>query len=138
MAHQTEIQLPKFNRGIHLITHLIESELKKMQIGENGILHLFVKHTSAGITLNENADPSVRTDLNTFLNTIAPENQHIYTHTDEGADDMPAHIKTALIGNSVTLPITCGKLNLGTWQGIYFCEFRNHAQARRLILTLIT
>ena len=134
MISQKEISLKPRKRGFHLITHEILEAAG--QLAESGVLHVFVKHTSAGITLNENADPSVRTDFESVFNRLAPENEPYYTHTMEGPDDMPAHIKSALTGSSVTIPITNGKLNMGTWQGIYFCEFRNHAGSRKLVVTV--
>jgi len=134
MISQKEISLKPRKRGFHLITHEILEAAG--QLAESGVLHVFVKHTSAGITLNENADPSVRTDFESVFNRLAPENEPYYTHTMEGPDDMPAHIKSTLTGSSVTIPITNGKLNMGTWQGIYFCEFRNHAGSRKLVVTV--
>ncbi len=134
MVEQFELQLPPFNRGIHLITHRIESQLKNLP--EKGLLNVFVQHTSAGLTINENADPSVRMDMDKYFNKFAPENEPYFDHTMEGADDMPAHIKSTLTGNSITIPITNRRLNLGTWQGIYFCEFRNYGGSRRLIVTI--
>ena len=134
MIKQKEITLPPFRRGYHLITPLIERELPGLP--ETGLLHILVKHTSAGVTLNENADPLVRLDFESFLNQLVPENHPVYTHTYEGADDMPAHLKASMIGQELTIPVTRGKLNLGTWQGIYFCEFRNHGGARHLVLTV--
>ena len=134
MIHQKEITLPQFRRGYHLITSLIEKNLP--QLPESGLLHILVKHTSAGITLNENADPTVRTDFENFINKMIPENDAVYVHTYEGDDDMPAHLKSTVIGAEVTIPITNHRLNLGTWQGIYFCEFRNFGGARRLVLTV--
>lgn len=132
---QKEISLAQKSYGVHLITHIIEQEIS--EISGNGILHIFVKHTSAGITINENADPSVQQDMFNFFNKYVPENENYYTHTAEGPDDMPAHIKTTLTGNSIQIPITNGKMNLGIWQGIYFCEFRKHAGSRKLLLTFI-
>ena len=134
MKKQTEISLPPFRRGYHLITHLIEKELAELP--DAGILHVFIKHSSAGITINENADPSVRTDFESFMNELIPENHPLYIHTMEGSDDMPAHLKASLIGSSVSIPITNGRLNLGTWQGIYLCEFRNYGGNRKLVLTV--
>ena len=134
MIIQKEMSLPNFRRGYHLITSLIEQELPGLP--EAGLLHILVKHTSAGISLNENADPSVRTDFELFMNKLVPEDHPVYTHTYEGSDDMPAHLKSSLIGAELTIPITRGKLNLGTWQGIYLCEFRNHGGSRRLVLTV--
>jgi secondary thiamine-phosphate synthase enzyme len=134
MVEQYEISLNGYRRGYHLITSLIEKTLPDLP--EKGLLHILVKHTSAGITTNENADPSVRSDFRTFFDDLVPENYPRFSHTLEGNDDMPAHIKASLIGQSVTIPITNGKLNLGTWQGIYFCEFRNFGGTRRLVLTV--
>ncbi len=134
MVRQLEIVLPPFKKGIHLITHIVENGLGLNR--ETGILHVFLKHTSAGLCLNENADPSVRYDLNSYFNEIVPENNLNFTHTLEGSDDMPAHIKSVLVGSSLSLPISDGKLNLGVWQGIYLCEFRNHGGSRELILTI--
>ena len=135
MIHQFEITLPAYPRGFHLITNIIESYLND-QIPEKGLLNVFIKHTSAGITINENADPTVRDDFESSLNSIVKENEPFYLHTYEGSDDMPAHIKSSLIGASISIPITDYKLNLGTWQGIYLCEFRNHGGKRTLILTI--
>ncbi len=134
MIFQKEITINAGGRGCKLITNEIMIQLPDSI--ENGILHLFIKHTSAGLTLNENADPSVRDDFEAFLNTLIPENHPIYTHTMEGPDDMPAHLKSSIVGNSVTLPITKGSPNLGTWQGIYLCEFRNHGGPRTIVITL--
>jgi secondary thiamine-phosphate synthase enzyme len=134
LVHQTEIKLPAFKRGFHLITDLIARNLPEMHT--DGILHIFIKHTSAGLTLNENADPSVRVDFETIFNDLVPENDPKYTHTFEGSDDMPAHIKSSLTGNSLLIPVTNGRLNLGTWQGIYLCEFRNYGGSRKIVLTL--
>ncbi len=123
-------------RGYRLITREITDHLPSMD--GNGILHVFMKHTSAGLTLNENADPSVRDDFEGFFDDLVPENHPIYTHTSEGPDDMPAHLKSSIVGNSVTIPVTNGRLNLGTWQGIYLCEFRNHGGPRKIVITLYT
>jgi secondary thiamine-phosphate synthase enzyme len=136
MIHQKEITLPPFRRGYHLITRLIEENLPELP--ETGLLHILVKHTSAGITINENADPTVRTDFESFINKMIPENDPVYVHTYEGEDDMPAHLKSSVIGAEVTIPITHRRLNLGTWQGIYFCEFRNYGGTRRLVLTVFS
>ena len=134
MIQQHEISLNGYQRGYHLITSLIEKSLPDLP--EKGLLNILVKHTSAGITINENADPSVRSDFKTFIDDLIPENYPRFMHTLEGGDDMPAHLKASLIGQSLTIPITHGHLNLGTWQGIYFCEFRNHGGIRRLVLTV--
>ena len=121
-------------RGFHLITSQVAEALAPFP--KTGILHLFIRHTSAGLTINENADPSVRVDFESIFNRLVPENQPYLTHTLEGPDDMPAHIKSALVGSSVTIPISEGELNLGTWQGIYLCEFRNNGGSRRLVATV--
>jgi len=134
MINQFEISLPPFPRGFHLITHLIERELHDMP--GKGLINIFIKHTSAGITINENADPTVRTDLETIFNEVVPEGNKRYIHTMEGPDDMPAHGKASLVGNSLTIPISNSHLNMGTWQGIYLCEFRNRGGNRKLIITI--
>jgi len=133
--YQKEICLKPFKRGFHLITSEILNafpELKQISIGQ---LQVFIKHTSASITINENADPTVRTDFESHFNTMVPENMPYYIHTYEGADDMPAHIKNSLLGSSIQIPITNGNLNLGIWQGIYLCEHRDYGGNRTLILT---
>jgi secondary thiamine-phosphate synthase enzyme len=134
MVEQYEIRLPALSRGIHLITHLIEKQLNTLPT--KGIVNIFIQHTSAGLAINENADPSVRTDLEHFLDKNVPENSPYFRHTVEGADDMPAHIKSVITGASLTIPITDGRLNLGTWQGIFLCEFRNHGGGRKLLITV--
>ena len=134
MIQQREINLQSYKRGFHLITSIIVNSFN--QLPEKGLMHILVKHTSAGITLNENADPSVRRDFGTFLDDLVPDSYPKFSHTLEGNDDMPAHLKSSLIGQSVTIPITNHRLNLGTWQGIYFCEFRNDGGTRHLVLTV--
>ena len=134
MIQQHEITLPEFPRGFHLITNTVTSQLGSLP--RQGLLHLFVKHTSAGLALNENADPSVRIDFENIFNQLVPENQPYYTHTFEGSDDMPAHIKSTLTGPSLTIPISNHQLNMGIWQGIYLCEFRNRGGRRKLVVTL--
>ncbi len=136
MIVQREIQLPRFSRGFHLITNFIEEELD--EIPAEGILFVHIKHTSAGLCLNENADPSVRVDFEGIFNRLVPEDEPYYTHTFEGSDDMPAHVKSVLCGNSVNIPISNHRLNLGTWQGIYLCEFRNNGGGRKLVLTVMS
>ena len=133
MSTQAQIKLPEFSRGFHIITSIIEDNI---ELSEAGILHVFIKHTSAGLTINENADPTVRDDFENSFNHLVKENEPFYRHTFEGSDDMPAHIKSSLVGSSVSVPITNGRLNLGTWQGIYLCEFRNHGGRRNLVLTI--
>ncbi len=127
--------LPRYRRGFHLITDQIRDEFSDIKNIDIGILHILVKHTSAGITINENADPTVRQDFESHFNKSVPENAPYYRHNYEGPDDMPAHIKTSIVGNEINIPITKGKLNLGTWQGIYFCEFRNYGINRHIVLT---
>lgn len=134
MITQTEFTLLPYKRGFHIITNHVLKQLPDLP--EFGVLHLFIKHTSAGLAINENADPSVLADFESSFNQLVPESQSYYTHNDEGPDDMPAHIKAVLSGSSVSIPITNGKLNLGTWQGIYLCEYRNHADSRKLVATI--
>ncbi len=134
MFQQATLSLSPYPRGFHLITGHILDALPELP--DIGLCHIFLQHTSAGLTINENADPSVRTDFETIFNTLVPEDQPDYTHTFEGSDDMPAHIKSSLAGVSLTIPITEGRLNLGTWQGIYLCEFRNDGGRRQLVLTI--
>ncbi|MCB0396411.1 MAG: secondary thiamine-phosphate synthase enzyme YjbQ [Flavobacteriales bacterium] len=136
MITQKEISLPPFPRGWHLITDQVERVLADLP--ETGILHIFIKHTSAGLALNENADPTARHDLEVFMDDLVSENNPTYTHTLEGTDDMPAHIKSVLTGHTLTIPISKGRLNLGTWQGIYLCEFRDRGGSRKLVLTVIS
>ncbi len=136
MIKQIEINLKGYTRGFHLITSTIIDQLSELP--ESGILHLLLQHTSASLTLNENADPSVRLDFESFLNKLIPENHPLYTHVYEGSDDMPAHLKSSLLGVELSIPITNHQLNLGTWQGIYFCEFRNHSSKRKIVATIIT
>lgn len=135
MIQQVEIRLPGMRRGCHLITAEIERNLPR-PLPEAGMLNVFVKHTSCGLSINENADPSVRRDLDAIFDRMVPENAPYYEHIFEGADDMPAHAKSTLAGVSLTIPITNGRLNLGTWQGIYFCEFRGHGGPRSIVLTI--
>lgn len=133
---QTILKLSPYPRGYHIITNHIEnacgSFLTKI---DSGILHVFIQHTSASLTINENADPSVRTDFSSYFNRLAPEKEPYFTHTMEGPDDMPAHLKSSVLGCSVQIPVTGGRLNLGTWQGVYLCEHRNHGGSRKLVLT---
>lgn len=136
MWWQTEIQIQAKPRGVHLVTEEILQQLTNIKKIKTGLLHIFIKHTSASLALNENADPTVRQDVESFLNTIAPEDPSLYQHNDEGADDMPAHLKSIITGSEITLPITHGSLALGTWQGIYLCEHRDSASSRTLVLTM--
>lgn len=134
MVEHYSKQLKPRSRGFHLITDELLNALPELP--ENGILNVFIQHTSAGLTINENADPSVRDDFETVFNKLVPENEPYYTHTAEGPDDMPAHIKGAMVGFSLSIPIVNGKLALGTWQGIYLCEFRNSASGRKLLISI--
>jgi secondary thiamine-phosphate synthase enzyme len=132
---QQTVTLPARERGFHLITREILANLPELARISTGLLHVFIQHTSASLTINENADPDVQADLETSFSAIAPED-FPYQHTMEGPDDMPAHVKAALLGSSVTIPVANGQLCLGTWQGIYLCEHRNNGGRRRLVLTL--
>jgi|SRR5690606_19706310 len=134
--HQALIQLTPKPRGAHLITSEVLSQLPELENFKVGQLHLFLQHTSASLTINENIDPTVRSDLSAFINKYVPENEPYFQHTLEGADDMPAHIKTALFGFDLTIPVCQGKLLLGTWQGIYLLEHRNHGGGRNIVVTL--
>lgn len=134
---QSTFTLPAFKRGFHLITHLIEERIPQLRQVKAGIAHIFIHHTSASLTINENADPTVRGDFERHFNSMVPENAPYYRHTLEGPDDMPAHIKASLLGSSVSVPVTDGKLNLGTWQGVYLCEHRNHSSGREITVTVI-
>jgi len=133
---QKEIRLPKFSRGFHLVTDYVLNEIPEMKGIKVGQLQVFIKHTSASLTVNENADPTVRQDFESHFNVMVPENQPYYKHTYEGSDDMPAHIKSSLLGSSIVLPITNGALNIGIWQGIYLCEHRDYASGRHLVITV--
>lgn len=132
---QKKILLPEFPRGCHLVTETIVRELPELKEIRVGLLHLFLQHTSASLAINENADPDVRLDMETALNRVVPETQR-FVHTIEGPDDMPAHVKSALLGVALSVPVTQGQLAFGTWQGIYLCEHRNHGGRRSLIATL--
>jgi secondary thiamine-phosphate synthase enzyme len=132
---QQNIILPAKRRGFHLITNEIESSLPGLHEIRKGVCHVFIRHTSASLCLNEDADPTVRKHFETYFNKAVPENDAAYIHNTEGSDDMPAHLKAALLGSSVTMPVSGGKLALGTWQGIYLCEHRDHATARSLVIT---
>lgn len=134
--YQKTISLGGKGRGFHLVTSEIASRIPELATIRCGVLHLFIQHTSASLTINENADPSVRSDLERHFNEIAPENAPYYTHDSEGPDDMPAHIKASLLGSSLTIPVTDGRLNLGTWQGIYLCEHRDRGGSRSIVATL--
>jgi secondary thiamine-phosphate synthase enzyme len=133
---QKEIRLSPKPRGFHLVTREIEQQVAEIRELRVGLAHIFIQHTSASLTLNENADPTVRSDFEAHFNVLVPEDAPYYRHTYEGPDDMTSHIKASLLGSSVTLPISNGRLNLGTWQGVYLCEHRNRAGSRRLVVTL--
>jgi secondary thiamine-phosphate synthase enzyme len=134
MIEQIEIVLPSFKRGYHIITDLILNEITNLP--EKGLANIFIKHTSAALTINENADPSVTVDFENFMNHLIPDGNKTFTHTMEGTDDMAAHIKSSTFGQSLTIPITMHQLNLGTWQGIYLCEFRNRGGNTKLVITI--
>jgi secondary thiamine-phosphate synthase enzyme len=134
--YQKEIRLKPRPRGFHLITSEITGQLPELHRFQVGLAHFFIQHTSAALALNENADPDVRLDMESHFNQMVPENAPYYVHTAEGPDDMPAHLKAVLLGSALTLPITNGRLNLGTWQGIYLCEHRDQGGTRRLVVTL--
>ncbi|MDG0979410.1 MAG: secondary thiamine-phosphate synthase enzyme YjbQ [Halieaceae bacterium] len=136
MWHQTELTLRSRARGFHLITQEIEQAIAPIGQIELGLLHVFIQHTSASLTINENTDPTVRTDFEQVFNRLVPENAPYYEHTLEGSDDLPAHIKSSLLGPELTIPVHKGRLQLGTWQGIYLCEHRDYGGSRTLILTL--
>ncbi|MFD2176520.1 secondary thiamine-phosphate synthase enzyme YjbQ [Veronia pacifica] len=136
MWEQREIRLRPRERGFHLITEEIEQAISEMHRVNVGLLHVFVKHTSASLTINENADPTVRADFEQFFNHTVPENEPYYQHIYEGSDDLPAHFKSSILGSSVTVPVTDGQLNLGIWQGIYLGEHRNHGGSRTVVITL--
>tara|TARA_Y100001970_G_scaffold87377_1_gene110276 strand:+ start:661 stop:1080 length:420 start_codon:yes stop_codon:yes gene_type:complete len=136
MWAQQQINLPAFSRGFHIITSYVIDSVPEIKNQSIGMLHLFIKHTSASIAINEGADPDVRVDFETHFDKLVPENSPDFIHNAEGPDDMPAHIKSAILGSSLSIPITDGKINLGTWQDIYLCEHRNHASGRKLIVTI--
>ena len=136
MWYQKEITIKNKNKGFHLITNEIIQNFKELPKVSTGILHLFIKHTSASLTINENYSQQVRNDFETHFNKMVPEGAQHYTHLEEGPDDMPAHIKSSILGNTLTIPISNGNLNLGTWQGIYLCEHRYNCDARKILLTL--
>ena len=133
---QKEINLEPRVRGFHIITKSILKNIPELKNFKVGILQLFIKHTSAALTINENTDQTVRQDFEAHFNVLIPENQHYYKHIYEGADDIPAHLKSSLLGSSISIPIKNGKLNLGTWQGIYLCEHRNQGTVRKIVATI--
>jgi len=134
---QKEITLRARKRGFHLVTSEVTAQLPELKTVRSGLLHIFIRHTSASLTLNENADPSVRQDFESHFNRAIPDGAAYFVHATEGADDMPAHLKSSILGTSVSIPVTDGELNLGTWQGIYFCEHREYGGPRQLVLTLL-
>src|SRR4030095_1816841 len=134
---QKEFSLKPRKRGFHIVTDEVLSNLPELRMIQAGTMHLFIKHTSASLSINENADPSVRTDMETHFNVMVPEDADYYEHTLEGPDDMTSHIKASIIGAGLTIPVTNGKLNLGTWQGIYLCEHRNNGGTRKIVVTVI-
>lgn len=134
---QKEIVISAKARGFSLVTDEVLRQLPELKDFSAGIFHLFIQHTSASLTINENADPDVRRDMEQYFNRIVPENAPYFGHTTEGSDDMPAHIKSSVLGTSITIPVTDGRLNLGTWQGIYLCEHRNHGGRRHLVATIM-
>ena len=134
---QKQITLSPKSRGFHLITDEILNKLPDLSGIETGIAHIFIQHTSAGLSINENADPSVRRDFETHFNRMVPEDMSLFEHTLEGPDDMTSHIKSSILGHSVSIPVTNGRFNLGTWQGIYLCEHRNNGGRRRLVVTVL-
>ena len=136
MWFQKEITLKPRSRGFHIITSEIESRVPELSKIKIGTANIFIKHTSASLTLNENVSPDVRSDMESHFNRMVPEDAPYFEHTYEGSDDMPAHIKSSLFGPSLTIPVTNGRLNMGTWQGIYLCEHRNHGGSRRLVVTI--
>ena len=136
MCFQKEISISPKPRGFHIITNDIINNISVMSTVKNGILNLFIKHTSASLTINENADTTVRSDFESHFNYLVPEKQGYYSHTMEGSDDMPAHLKSSILGSSIDIPITNGNLNLGTWQGIYLCEHRNRGGSRKIVATI--
>lgn len=133
--YQKEIRVPGYGRGFHIITGHVTNAIPELKRISTGMLQVFIKHTSASLTINENADSTVRIDFESHMNILVPENAPYYLHTMEGSDDATSHIKSSLMGTSVQIPITHGKLNLGIWQGIYLCEHRNRRQERSLVVT---
>jgi secondary thiamine-phosphate synthase enzyme len=133
---QKEIRLKPRARGFHLITEELLRELPELRDFKVGMMNVFILHTSAALTLNENADPTVRQDFESYFNRAVPEDEPYYRHQDEGSDDLPAHLKASLLGSSLNIPLAAGQLRLGTWQGIYLCEHRNHGGSRRIVVTL--
>jgi secondary thiamine-phosphate synthase enzyme len=136
MWQQKEISLSQLSRGFHIITDQVIKQIPEIINISKGLLHIFIKHTSASLTINESADPTVRHDFETYFNKTVPDNAPEYLHKSEGPDDMPAHLKSSILGSSISIPILDGKLNLGTWQSIYLCEHRNYGGNRKLVLSI--
>ena len=136
MWMQKNINIKSISRGFHIITDQVIDQIPEIKSINIGILHLFIKHTSASLTINENADKTVRNEFEKHFNEMVPENQSYYQHTYEGPDDMPAHLKASILGSSISIPISNGRLNMGTWQGIYLCEHRNNAFQRKMVATI--
>jgi len=136
MWYQKEFRLKPRNRGFHLITDEILAQIPELKNITTGLVNVFIKHTSASLSINENADPTVRQDFESFFNHAVPENEPYYKHMDEGSDDLPAHLKSSILGCSLTIPVTKGRLNMGIWQGIYLCEHRNHGGSRSIFVTV--
>ncbi len=137
MYYQKEIALTARSRGFHIITDEIKRQIPELNKIKTGIVHIFIKHTSASLTISENISPEVKTDLENYFNRIVPDNKNYFEHTLEGPDDMSAHIKSSILGHSLTIPVTDGKFNLGTWQGIYLCEHRNYSGSRKIVVTVM-
>ena len=133
---QREIRLKQRNRGFHLVTDEVLSQVPELRSVKVGLLNVFIKHTSASLTINENADPTVRQDFENYFNHAVQEDEPYYKHMDEGSDDLPAHLKASILGCSLNIPVSNGKLNMGIWQGIYLCEHRNHGGSRTILITL--
>ena len=133
---QKDIQLKPRPRGFHLVTNEVLAQLPEVKNIKVGLLNVFIKHTSASLTINENADPTVPQDFESFFNRLVPEDEPYYRHNDEGSDDLPAHLKGSILGASLTIPVADGRLDVGIWQGIYLCEHRNHGGSRNLVITL--
>lgn len=136
MWYQKEFQLKPRSRGFHLVTPEILNQIPELKDVDVGLMHIFIKHTSASLSINENADPTVRQDFEAYFNHAVPENEPYYKHMDEGSDDLPAHLKASILGSSLSIPVSGGRLNMGIWQGIYLCEHRNHGGSRTIVVSL--
>lgn len=133
---QKELQLKPRSRGFHLVTNEILNQIPELHDINIGMMSIFIKHTSASLTINENADPTVREDFENFFNRSVPENEPYYKHLDEGSDDLPAHLKASILGSNLNIPVSSGRLNVGTWQGVYLCEHRNYGGSRKIVVTI--